>query len=336
MPDVFTSSFLMLLASSFFDKKGSITQSALMVFCLIMHSSHLPIYLGILLLLFLIKKITSSESIIPWKNHAIIFSSGLLIMIFVNGIFNQQWKIAPGSHVFSMARMVDIGILEDHLKSTCPSDSNGILCPLLKKFPENSRQFIWTGPLKSKEDWKTSQSEYQKILFQIFTTPKYLLHWTKSFIYSGLSQIFQNSVGSGLDSEYYRDATSPPYVQVSRHFPMELKSYQQSRQNKNLWGQSLQFEKLSMLQYLLISLSWILLMIHFPKLPRQLKWIIIILMIGIIANAFITGGLANIYDRLQSRVGWLWVFIGAIVLLTHYQRQLITFAENSEPWMEKK
>ncbi|UOQ80807.1 hypothetical protein [Hymenobacter sp. 5414T-23] len=44
---------------------------------------------------------------------------------------------------------------------------------------------------------------------------------------------------------------------------------------------------------------------------------VVVLGLGVVANAFVTGGLANVLDRLQSRVAWVVPFV-AMLLLVQY------------------
>ena len=49
---------------------------------------------------------------------------------------------------------------------------------------------------------------------------------------------------------------------------------------------------------------------------QKLGTIILLILLGVLANAFVTASLANVYDRLQVRVIWLLTF-GAILIIAH-------------------
>jgi hypothetical protein len=158
-------------------------------------------------------------------------------------------------------------------------------------------------------------------LFGIITSPKHCFLWAYNSTTAAFSQCFQNSIGSDLVNDWYAMPNSPPYRQIDKHFSWELNPYLQSRQNVNLWKQGLDFRFLNQLHYLLLVFSLLLLIAvwsypsYWVPLSTELKLLLLICILGIFFNAFFTAALANIYDRLQGRVSWLWMGMGILVSL---------------------
>ena len=80
--------------------------------------------------------------------------------------------------------------------------------------------------------------------------------------------------------------------------------------NENLWKQKLNLDVFNFLQFILLTLSagfllWNFASSNWKTWPEAVQLAVLFLLLGIIANALITGGMANVYDRLQARASWL-------------------------------
>src|SRR5690606_18532607 len=119
----------------------------------------------------------------------------------------------------------------------------------------------------------------------------------------GLIQLTQNDIGQGLTA--YQEG-SAPYGQIHWRFNHEINNYLNSRQNK--WnGEGLNFKELNQRHNLVIfvSLIFVLISLFYSNqffISPQAKLIFVILMVGVVLNAFLTAGLNAPCERFQARV----------------------------------
>lgn len=335
MPDLFTPlCFLLLFLLLYKPDTGFfklILYSCLLVFSILTHFSHLLIlpvlFILILLteLLWLRKKMSSFYEVktkrFVWV--AILLISAEFILPSINYLARKEFVVSHGSHAFMMAHLVDTGLLKKFLKENCEKKeySDCKLCAYQDSLPADEATFIWSynGVFDKTGGWKNSKREYEFIIGNMLSTPKYfLLNCYKSFSY-GFIQLFKTDLGEGL-TPYNKG--SAPYGQIYSWFPDELNNYLGSRQNK--WnGYYLSFTDLNRVNILLNILSlFMLLALPFNQLwknlnPASLKFLFFGLL-GIVVNSFVTAGLNTPYSRLQARVMWLLPLALLLLVLSNF------------------
>jgi hypothetical protein len=246
-----------------------------------------------------------------------LFIGALIVLSWVvtastNYMASGSFGLSKGSHVFLTGRMLDNGLLESYLHQYCATRSYS-LCAYQDSLPNNSREFMWNGnsPVNKQGSWENTQSDYKRLLRDMALTPKYTIWLFINSIQITISQLLQNDIGSGIISKWYAEPDSPPYQKIAQFFPHEFKQYRYSRQNINLWNQSLDFSLINYCQYFILIacccvvwLAWQLPQIRQQFDPNALFFLQIALL-GIVANAAITANLSVVCDRLQARVTWL-------------------------------
>lgn len=327
MPDIFTVSALLSLVLILFDPSKSKFQLIIWILILIVsilvHYSNLPICFLTFFMLFTIQQ--CRKSFIRKKLLSIILVSS----IFLGGIFNycvnKEYTLTQGGHVFLMGKMLDSGVLESFLQDYC-TDRTYIICTDKDQLPSDSRALLWdsTSPLYKQGGWKATKSEYFEILFGIITSPKHLFMYLYNVLTSSATQLVQIEFGSGLVSDWYSNLNSPPNQQVKKYFTWEYNQYMQSRQNGNLWNQTLntEFPLFTYRMLTLVSLLWLaFIWLGFNGNIRN-SWVLkigIAFLFAMISNAIVTAAFANVYDRLQARVSWF-VMLTAALFLIEYLR----------------
>ena len=330
MPDIFTvtaiGTLLLLALKKDYKIYQKVIFSLLLVFSINAHFSNYLISILTVLGLFVItrtKFIPKAKKELSFLLPTVIVTLSILTGSLINYAVGSTFKINQGSHVFLMGKMLDSGVLKSFLDDECKND-NYVLCHCKDSLPVTSRELLWNpnSPLYQNGGWTGSEKPFNDILFDIFTSPKHLALFTYNAILSSVTQLFQNDVGSGLVSNWYKDPTSPPYAQIAKHFPFELNQYKQSRQNGNLWDQGLDFTFINYINniFLVIS-SGFLFYIFTSKTKRKsidihAQLIIVTFLLGIVVNAIVVGSLANVYDRLQSRISCMLIFCMLLLLLS--------------------
>jgi len=330
MPDIFTTttvcSLFLLTFRNDFKIHQIIIFSIVLLFSINAHFSNYLIAVLTILLLFVITRtnfIPRAKQQLSFLLPIIIISLSIATGSLVNYAVGSTFKINQGSHVFLMGKMLDSGVLKSFLDDKC-KDDNYVLCSCKNSLPNTSRDLLWDpkSPLYQNGGWEASQISFNKILLDIVTSPKHISLFIYNATISSISQLLQNDVGSGLINAWYEDPISPPYDQISKHFPFELNQYKQSRQIKNLWDQELDFSFINNVNHILLVFSAVLLFfIFFSKSKRKIidirtQLIIVTLLLAVLINAIVAGSLANVYDRLQSRISWTIIFCSVILILS--------------------
>lgn len=330
MPDIFTVTtvcaiFLLALKNEYKIYK-KIIFSLLLIFSVNAHFSNYLIVVLTILGLFVItrtKFIPQAKQELSFLLPTIIITISIITGSLVNYAVGSTFKMNQGSHVFLMGKMLDSGVLKSFLDDECEGN-NYVLCACRDSLPDTSRELLWNpkSPLYQNGGWEGSQEPFNKIVLDIFTSPKHLALFTYNATLSSVSQLFQNEVGSGLISNWYKDPASPPHDQISKHFQFELNQYKQSRQNGNLWDQGLDFTFINYINNILLVLSSIFLFFIFTsksnrnKIDIRIQLIVVTLLLGVLVNAVVTASLANVYDRLQSRISWTIIFCMVLILFS--------------------
>ncbi len=336
MPDVFSAVLFLCVFLTLNSKRfgaNDIPVLALMWLSALVHYSHVLLLISLCLITvlwyFLSKRRAfQTTTILALVSVTILASMSLaLLNLQLDGRFG--WS--KGGHVFLMGRLIDTGIAQKYLDDNCQNEDL-IWCQYTSELPTNSRTFLWDpeSPLADLGGWGGSKEANMQLIKGVITDPGSWFPLLGYGIQGTLSQLTQNDVGSGLMTDWYSKPGSPPYDHIKAHFPGQMNPYLQSRQNGNLWDQDLNLTAFNITNYILIVASvFILLFLRlgfwWKHLSSTLRLAINVLIAGIVVNAAITGGLANVYDRLQARVSWLIVFAAIMALLE--LRQLIRLSK---------
>lgn len=328
MPDIFTAIQIMLIAIVLLQERLKWSHwagfSVLYILCCTVHFSNLFIGITTLVALAALRGMGGKkqfDTLAFWRKTAIVLAWSIAAFIAlptVNWVVERDFTLGKASYGFLMARFIDDGILKQYLDDNCGQIPYH-LCQYKDSLPASSRDWHWDqrSPLYREGGWGANEAEYKAIVWGTLKSPKYLgLHLWKSLVRTP-SQLMQNSIGSGLDYKWYRSPESPPYQAVARFFPQELPEYRFCRQNGNLWRQELDFKFFNDLNFyvLCISALWLLFGAFYWELPAVFRQLRTVFLSGMLANAFVTAGLASICDRFPSRVVWMLVLLALLQLV---------------------
>lgn len=339
MPDIFTFVTVASIILLTFPNKNSILEKVILSFLLFLsigvHFSNIIIAVGTIVLEAITYMIINAKFKVNLKIKfilpIIIIPLSVIVISITNKIIGNTYKINQGSHVFLMGRILDTGVLESFLQEKCP-ENDYILCSYKDSLPENSRKFIWGGdsPLYKLGGWAKTEEPFNKIIFDILKSPKHLSQFTVNSTTSSITQLFQNEIGAGIILDWYSENDSPPYVTIKRYFKNEFKQYYQARQIQNIWKETLDFSTINLINNSLLFISCIFIIALFYNgklstiLSPSIKLTVYTLILSLIVNAITTATLANIYNRLQSRLSWVLVFC-FLTLLFSFRHQLLPF-----------
>lgn len=316
MPDAFTG--IMLIALLLFmlgDFKWYyylILAFILWMSC-VFHNSHMLILAISSLLLFLFSYRKNWPGL--RKKVLILLSISLFsgfTMAGISLIRGEGFTLSKGSHVFMMGKLFETGVLKEYLKDNC-SSHNYQLCNHIDDLQGRSWDFIWNadGPFYKTGGWEDSKQEYEEIISEILTTPRYAGMFAIKSLISTLRQITQITIadkippvgkGSSLDHS------------IEVFFEDERTEFLSSRQSEG----SLSGATFNIIYIFFFIVSSLIILNKEQIINSNLIKAYIITILFIMINAFVTATFANVLDRLQTRVFWVLPFLNIIVLFRKY------------------
>lgn len=315
MPDIFTSYLVLSMFLLFSGNKKSWKQytllSILIVFSILSHLTNITIsvlLLGSLIFLFIIKQ-TFRKNLVESLKKSLIFiallSASLLILVGLNVKYYNFKGLSPTSQIFFVARLMDTGFMPEFLNEKCPEKSYE-MCQYKDRLPTSYEGFLWDpeSVFNKTGSWNIkSHSEYGRIISDVLTTPKYLSKFLEDCGIHTLNQLKTFEIGDGLTNVYKEE--SAQYQTVIRHF--NKREFREDFQNSRQTQRKLYFDKINIMNYILLSVSLLIIMWTFIKCKFERNTILLtyIIISSVIINAAATSSLSSVFNRFQSRIIWL-------------------------------
>lgn len=330
LPDIFAAigflaMFLLLVSHTlnFFER---MLIAGIYVFSICTQLSALPIVMLVLffVLLFLLwQLIKKQKSVVNFKRFifvGLLTVSSLFIIPWLHYKIDGKYKISGGSHVFVMNHLIEQSVLDEYLKENCAS-KNYKLCAYKDSIAYLGWDFMWAqkSPLYRTGGWEANEAEYNAIIRDILSTPKYRNKVFFKGIEYSLKQFFtfHTTVSPPLLEG------SAPYGQVQWRLPDTAKEYISSRQSTNRLD--LGFVNATELPVFMISLVIALLLLFSPGYLQQLlpseKWLLALLMVYMVLSAILCSNLSTVHARFQNRIVWLLPIAVAMVLIRLFNQK---------------
>jgi hypothetical protein len=283
------------------------------------HNSHLLIAVALIIVFYgylLIYKRTHFK-ITVIRNLKILYPL-LFCSLFLNNtislIIGKGFSPASGSHVFLIGHLLDTGLLESYLNEKC-IEKNYKICAYKDNMPND---FIWDfehSPLYKTGGWMANKDEYNAIIKDIITTPKYFKKLVIKSIENGFSQLFTFNGGDTptMIGDY------PANNAIKQCFSDQNRAYNSSLQQR---GQ-LNFTVLNNTQKYVVVLSFfaaLLILFGLIEAGSEVRLLTLFILSALVINAFVCGCLSGVNARYESRVIWLLPLPALIAL---FQSQII-------------
>jgi hypothetical protein len=280
-----------------------------------MHLSHISyniVFLSVVLLVrgirfFRLREIIRLQSIL------------MLFVLTLLALSTMLSAIAKSRHIFFMGAMNEHGILKVFLDDHCDS-VNYQLCEYKDSLPKRAFEFVWDtdGPVNKMGGWKACEEEFNSIIFQTLTTPKYIGLHLKASLAATYEQFSKFKINDG---NIPFPKGSLVYDRMEHYFPGELAQFERSKQNRD----ALAFT--SLLNYLfrivvVLSIAGIALSFFILKDFRRRNFLslTVLIILGIVVNAWGSATFSNAIDRFGAKMIWLlpllawygfWLFLSA-------------------------
>lgn len=277
------------------------------------HLSNLHILSLLLILVFIFRKKLFGAERLKQATTALF----IMLLLSVFTIFISAGALTKSRHIFLMGSILDKGVLKTYLQDNC-GKVDYALCRYKDSLPADVNVFLWdpqTSPLYKEGGWVTVKPEYDKIISDVFTTPKYLgLYFIRSLEFS-CHQLLCFTIGEG--NTFFAE-NSNVYDAVKKYVPNELHQYLYSEQNQGeFFGV---FNKPNLYLNIVMACSFVLMIILIIEkrkfLPRQLILFLFICLAGIIINDIDCATFSQVNGRYGCRIMWLISFCTLILLFT--------------------
>ena len=329
MADVFTPILCLTIANIFLRKKKQpfldILNTVIGIFAIGTHNSHVAI--AILLFVIFIGFSFFKNKIKYLADFSyngskkikltVLFTFGILFTPTLHYFNEGKFTYSSSSHVILMCKFVENGTLKMLLKEMCQDKKyyeTHKFCSCYEELPIDISSFLWldNSPLYKTGGWgEESKKEYNDIIKELLTTPKYLYLNITSTIENTLSQLFRLHVAPGTFA--YME-NSPPHHRVHKHYEQEGNSYNLSLQNVN----QLETDWINKIHFHSIFFTVLILIIIWKNNSKFKKEQIIFAsfaVIYLVINSLCTAGLHDANPRFQSRVDWIIQLSVLIIIL---------------------
>jgi len=280
------------------------------------HISHVLMFSGLLLLTFFIKNLFFQTIDYKKVNYKIFSLLGLTVLT----ILSMGAPIAKSKHVFFMGAMVEHGITKKFLDENC-NNKPYQLCAYKDSFPEKAWQFVWneSSPLYKIGGWKKSEKEFNEIIHETLTQPKYIILHIQESVKATIQQMSLFAIGDGNGS--FLEGTLL-FERVAKYFPNDLSLYRMSKQSNSNIGF---IDTFNPVYNFIIIVSSCLLLFFFVQQkvyenPKQ-TFICVLIILGVLINAWDCGTFANAIDRLGCKMMWLIPFNFFLILSNKIKKQ---------------
>ena len=245
---------------------------------------------------------------------AVPLAAALAWLLASNAVGNGVLAVSPYGSVFALARLQADGPAADYLHAACPA-AGYRLCAWSGRLPMDSDAFLWEpeGPIWGGESGPTLVApEADRIVAATLRRAPWQV--AKAALANTVRQLGRVQLGDTLGPQYL-DATVGHLLRV--YFPpAELRRFTASRQLHDTlarFAAPLVPVRLALLALgaagtvLAIPLAW-------QRRPA-LAGLGLIVLAGVLANAFATGALSGPHDRYGARIAWLVLLPAALAAL---------------------
>ncbi len=306
MPDVFTGLLVIALAlliavPARLGRRERFLLTGFGAFAVAIHASHLPLALGLIAVLVPLRRWLGADGPLGRAGLARVLAVPALAtcaLIGVNLIGHGRAAIAPFGNVFLLARVLYDGPGLDALDKYCPA-AGWRLCAYVGQFPGDSDRFLWSAssPLQRAGGARLVSAEADAIVAAALRDEPG--REVRAFAANVLSQVTRFATGDGLDPWL---ATVRPVI--ARAFPAgELAAYDAARQSRGVLAIPAGLRAVHRIAAVagLAALGALLLV----RRRDPVALVAVAILLALLGNAVITGGLSAPHDRYQARLIWL-------------------------------
>lgn len=313
MPDLFTCMvfFCALLFLKSNDLLSAFFLAILLIFCLIMHNSNIVLFFLFSGGTLAFRKKLDAFNFIQKRFLQMFVTSivAILCVVGTNVYAKNRFTLASASHIFLMGKLSENGVLKKYLDKYCKTEPNA-LCAYKDKLPEHGWDFVWEtdGAFANSGGWDHSDTLYKRIIYTTLTDPDLLSANMIAAIKATFQQIILTGSGDGMCK---MDTSATLANELKIHYPYD---YQRLINDSKQQKEEIDFAKFNQFY---VVFQWIIIVFALILLIRNRnKQHIVLFALALyfaFCNAFVTGALANVISRLNTK--GIIVLVGVSILI---------------------
>ncbi|MDJ0388257.1 hypothetical protein QMO56_09040 [Roseomonas sp. E05] len=329
MPDIFAPVVVLALFLLGFAPQGALSRGetayllALAALGIAAHLSHIPLALALLVLTLLV-----ARALKPLLRVAAPLAMAVLILLATNAVGHGKASLSPYGATFLLARLIADGPAARTIATECPQ-RGWYLCAWAGRLPEDSDVFLWEPESPVNQDAQGNPRflggvllapEAEVIIAETLRREPFGV--ATAALRNAAVQLFKAGLGDTLSRQALGDSVRPRLVQGFG--AAEVAAHDGSAQFHDrlpalaapvLWPQG----PVLVLGAAALLFAWRALTRRGNPLPeaehRLRLGFVLILLVGVTANALATGALSKPHHRYQARIAWLMPFGAAALLL---------------------
>lgn len=312
-PDVFTPiAFLciVLLLMGQESRAGKVSLYFIFFISVAVHLSHPLLLACVVGILWLVQRLYTPISHSQIRPIAI-----TLIVLCAASMLVMGSAFSKSRHVYFMGSLLQKEVLQVYLQDSCAAN-NMKICAYKDVLGHSSDHFIWDSdsPLYQIGDWKGTKNEFNKIIHDVLTTPKYLWLFIGASMTESVSQATTFRVGDGNDS--FAEGTNVGQ-RIREYLPHEAAMFYAARQNKTDIRAAIDLP--NKVFAIMIMMSVVVCgygLLKWKQLPQQVKILLWVCIIGIVVNCVDCATLSVVNGRYGSKMIWLLPLCAVVVTMT--------------------
>ena len=246
---------------------------------------------------------------------------GIAVVPAVHAGATGEVFFSRSGRVLQLALFIQDGIAQRYLNVVCPQGAAYRLCAYRQDLPPTADAFLWwhnVSPIDELGGWVALKDEAEEIVdgaIQMFPTAVALAA-ARNFVL----QLQMIALGDGLEPKTRGDYFGEFGDTAKNRYPSEYPAFAAARQQQ---GDGIDFSALNSLQVPIAIVAQlalpIFLLIAWYLRDRRGAGLVLIVILGLIGNAFVCGAISNPHDRYQNRIVWIAVLTVAMLPLRWYQ-----------------
>lgn len=299
MPDIFAPIAVLALAILALQTENGTRwpMIAIAAFAIASHLAHLPLAAACVVAIWRLRPDRLRVTLLP-------IGLAIAILLTTNAVGHKRFGLSPFGSVFLLARLVADGPARDYLAEACP-DPTIRLCDWVGRFPATSDLFLWDsqGPVWTYPGGPIGLApEASRIVAATIDTRPVAV--VRVMAANTIEQLVTVRLGhTFVDFDYTRRIGD----RLRAHYPAwELAGFMASLQHRN--GLRAVTDPWQKFHAFIIADGWLAILALLFQARRDNSRVFaftLIVVTGLLANAFATGALSGPADRYQARIAWL-------------------------------
>ena len=312
-PDMYTAVALLCIALLLIggqSKANGVILHILFFISVAVHLSHPLLFVGVLVVLLLVKRTFTDNADRMKTNKKIALLTGLsLAAILIMGP-----ALSKSKHVFFVGSLLEKGVLKTYLDDNCAA-KNYKICAYKDVLPLKADAFWWddNSPLYKMGTWKSVKPEFNDIIHDIMTTPKYLGLYLNAAARQAGQQAVTFNIGDG-NTDFPKGTNLNG--RIAEYLPREINSFDNDVQNKGpIWDALAIPNRIFVVVVLLSLLTIAVASMQWKGLQKEAKLLVLICITGVIFNILDCAAFSILNGRYGCKMIWLLPFCALCLML---------------------